>query len=98
MNLPLGIGGIDACRKIRGISRHAGIILVRVRDLENDKVRRLRAVLRRDTVLTSDLGSGVSRTYIRMLRKKIEVDAAKPQYILAEWWLGYRFYHPSDSD
>jgi two-component system KDP operon response regulator KdpE len=31
------------------------------------------------------------RTYIRSLRKKIEVEADRPQYILTEPWVGYRF-------
>lgn len=34
------------------------------------------------------------RTYIRSLRKKIEVEADKPQYILTEPWVGYRFRDP----
>src|SRR6202521_4745 len=42
INLP-GISGIDACRKIRGMSPHAGIVMVSVRDLEDDKVRALEA-------------------------------------------------------
>src|SRR5579863_7527072 len=42
INMP-GIGGIDACRQIRGISPHAGIVMVTVRDLEEDKVRALEA-------------------------------------------------------
>jgi two-component system KDP operon response regulator KdpE len=35
------------------------------------------------------------RTYIRLIRKKIEVDPARPQYIVTEPWLGYRFRDPS---
>ena len=36
------------------------------------------------------------RSYVRMLRKKIEDDPAKPQYIVTEPWVGYRFRNPSD--
>lgn len=179
INMP-GISGIDACRRIRGISAQAGIIMVTVRDLEDDKVRaleagaddyitkpfklreltaRLRAVLRRTRVPSSDaavLEAGVLkldiqrrqlwrgdeeihlspkefellaymmknagaplthvkllrsiwgieyggeleylRSYVRMLRKKIEVNPAQPEYILTEPWVGYRFRNPSDPD
>jgi two-component system KDP operon response regulator KdpE len=180
MNMP-GIGGIDACRRIRGISPHAGIVMVTVRDLEDDKVRaleagaddyvtkpfklreltaRIRAVLRRirsqeaaerevlqagnlkidfqkrllwrgdqtvhlsptefdllafmmkhpDTLLTHlkllrsiwgpEYGGELEylRTYVRMLRKKIETDPARPEYILTEPWVGYRFRDPSNPD
>src|SRR3977135_980454 len=38
INMP-GISGIDACRKIRGMSPHAGIVMVSVRDGADDKVR-----------------------------------------------------------
>ena len=38
------------------------------------------------------------RTYVRHLRKKIEADPARPEYILTEPWLGYRFRDPAESD
>ena len=42
VNMP-GMGGIDACRRIRAMSPHAGIVMVTVRDLEEDQVRALDA-------------------------------------------------------
>src|ERR1019366_6272009 len=42
VNMP-GIDGIDACRRIRLISPRAGIVMVTVRDLEDDQVRALEA-------------------------------------------------------
>jgi len=180
INMP-GISGIDACRRIRGISPQAGIVMVTVRDMEDDKVRaleagaddyvtkpfrlreltaRLRAVLRRTrlhpapeptmlqagtlsldlkkrilrrgeeeihlsptefdllalmmnnagaplthiyllrTIWGPEYGHEVEylRSYIRMLRKKIEADPGNPEYILTEPWVGYRFRDPSDPD
>src|SRR5579871_608809 len=180
VNMP-GINGIDTCRRIRGISPQAGIVMITVRDLEDDKVRaleagaddyvtkpfklreltaRLRAVLRRlrvqDAVepavyeagiLKMDVGqrrlwrgdeeihlspkefdllaymmkhAGAPlthikllrsiwgpeyggeleylRSYVRMLRRKIEDDPARPEYIQTEPWVGYRFRNPSDPD
>ena len=34
------------------------------------------------------------RTYVRLLRTKIEDDSTRPQYLLTEPWLGYRFRNP----
>jgi len=42
INMP-GAGGIDACRKIRSFAPQVGIIMVTVRDSENDKVNALEA-------------------------------------------------------
>jgi two-component system, OmpR family, KDP operon response regulator KdpE len=36
------------------------------------------------------------RTYIRKLRRKVEDNPARPQYLLTEAWMGYRFCHPSE--
>jgi two-component system KDP operon response regulator KdpE len=35
------------------------------------------------------------RSYVRLLRKKIEADPSRPEYILTEPWVGYRFRQPS---
>lgn len=37
------------------------------------------------------------RVIINQLRKKIEIDAAKPKYIQTEPWVGYRFVLPDDA-
>ena len=37
------------------------------------------------------------RSYVRLLRRKIEANPARPEYILTEPWVGYRFCNPSDS-
>ena len=36
VNMP-GIGGVEACRKIRSLTPQTGIVMVTVRDSENDK-------------------------------------------------------------
>jgi DNA-binding response OmpR family regulator len=36
------------------------------------------------------------RTYVYMLRKKIERNPANPEYIVSEPWAGYRFRIPAD--
>jgi len=179
INMP-GMSGIEACRRLRTLAPQAGIIMVTVRDAENDKVEaleagaddyvtkpfrlreltaRLRAVLRRThpdparpVVLTAgdleidlerrllrksgrpvhlapkefellalmmqnqgvpltharllravwgpEYGSELEylRSYMKMLRKKIESDPSRPAYILTEPWVGYRFRNPSDPD
>jgi two-component system KDP operon response regulator KdpE len=42
INMP-GIGGIETCRRIRALAPHTGIVMVTVRDAEEDKVRALEA-------------------------------------------------------
>lgn len=177
VNMP-GLGGIEICKQIRALAPKTGIVMVTVRDAEEDKVKaldagaddyvtkpfrfrelvaRLGAVLRRThgnsgepgvvrvgdlkldlerrilwksgeevrlspkeidllmffaknqnvplthvrllrAVWGAEYGGEVEylRTYVRMLRKKIEDDPARPQYLLTEAWVGYRFRNPSD--
>ena len=38
------------------------------------------------------------RSYIRLLRKKIEAQPSQPKYLLTEPWVGYRFCGPASSD
>ena len=180
INMP-GMGGIETCRKIRSLSPRIGILMVTVRDAEEDKVQaleagaddfvtkpyrlremiaRLRAVTRRlhppDEVpgtvfragaleldserrLVTKSGAEIHlspkeydllsylfkhqgalithsrllqgvwgaeyggeleylRSYVRMLRKKIEDDPSQPEYILTEPWVGYRFRNPCDAE
>jgi two-component system KDP operon response regulator KdpE len=180
INMP-GSSGIDACRRIRTFAPQTGIVMVTVRETENDKVTaleagaddyvtkpfrlrelvaRLRAVLRRThsqnapgqeilragklevdlkrhllwrggeqihltpkefellTFLMQNQGFPLThakllrsiwgpeygseleylRSYVKTLRKKIETDPARPEYILTEPWVGYRFRDPSDPD
>lgn len=180
VNMP-GMGGIEACRQIRGTWPKAAIIMITVRDAEDDIVEaleagaddyvvkpfrirelaaRIAAVLRRAGASFSaspetlragklELNSGrrtvkkagaeihlspiefnllellmqhedtplehtkllrtiwgpeygheleYLRTYIRMIRRKIEDDPANPQYILTEPWHGYRFRNPELRD
>ena len=181
INMP-GLGGVETCQRIRALVPQIGILMVTVRDDEEDKVRALEAgaddyvpkpfrlrelvarmgvVLRRidpqksaepgvlqagslkmdadrrllwkgaDEVHLSpkefdllaylpdeesrrsadahpaparrlgiEYGGELEylRSYLRMLRKKLEDDPARPQYILTEPWVGYRFRNPSDPD
>ena len=42
VNMP-GLGGVETCRRIRALSPHTGIVMVTVRDAEEDKVLALEA-------------------------------------------------------
>ena len=179
INMP-GIGGIEACRRIRSAWPGIGIVMITVRDSEEDTVAaleagaddyvtkpfrsrellaRIGALMRRargeESAATSVLRAGklemdlehrtlrrsgeeihlspiefnllrffmenrdvplnhsrllrtiwgpeygdeleYLRTYIKLLRRKIEDDPARPEYITTEPWLGYRFRDPSEA-
>lgn len=178
INMP-GTNGIETCRRIRSAAPNTGIVMITVRDSEEDTVQaleagaddyitkpfRVRELLARLTAITRrargqeiaeapilraghleldtkhrillkagkeihlspiefsllqylmqhpniplhhtkllravwglEYGQELEylRTYIRLLRKKVEKDPANPEYILTEPWLGYRFRDPSD--
>lgn len=177
INMP-GMGGIEACRQIRSFAPDTGIVMITVRETEDDTVEALEAgaddyltkpfrvrellarigalsrrahveansgpqvicagqleldvthrILRKDgqqihlspiefnlleflmqhrdtlldhskllrTIWGPEYGHELEylRTYVRLLRRKIEDDPGKPEYILTEPWLGYRFRDPS---
>lgn len=176
-----GMGGVEACRQIRSAWPKAGIVMITVRDTEDDivdafeagaddyviKPFRIRELLARITAVLRRAGTAILssaetlragkleldperrtvkkggaeihlspiefnlleflmqhedtpldhakllrtiwgpeygheleylRTYIRLIRRKIEDDPARPQYILTEPWHGYRFRNPDLRD
>jgi two-component system, OmpR family, KDP operon response regulator KdpE len=180
INMP-EIGGVEACQRIRALAPRAGIVMLTVRDSEDDKVQaleagaddyitkpfrlreliaRMRAVLRRtgaepalhtpvlrvgELELEMELRTlrkagreihlspkefellaflmghkdipvtharllravwgfeyanepDYLRSYVKTLRKKIEDNPSRPEYILTEPWVGYRLRDPSDLD
>lgn len=179
INMP-GMGGIEACRRLRTLAPGIGIVMITVRDTEDDTIEaleagaddylikpfrvrellaRVSALVRRAqtedaaeppviragkleldpkrklvrkagheihlspiefnlleclmqnrevpidhsrllrTIWGPEYGHELEylRTYIKLLRRKIEDDPARPEYILTEPWLGYRFRDPSAS-
>jgi two-component system KDP operon response regulator KdpE len=178
INMP-GIGGVETCRRLRSLGAEAGIVMITVRDSEDDQVRaleagaddyvikpyrfrellaRVKAVLRRikphprnsirrvgdleldienrslkkagaevhlsptefdlmafffehqgaplthakllRSIWGPEYGGELEylRSYVRMLRKKIEDDPARPVYLLTEPWVGYRFGTAAERD
>jgi two-component system KDP operon response regulator KdpE len=69
------------------------LALMRNPEVTLTRLKLLRAVWGNETVY----GTGYLRSYIKALRKKVETDPAKPEYILTEPWVGYRFHDPRGS-
>jgi two-component system KDP operon response regulator KdpE len=180
INMP-EIGGVEACQRIRSLAPQSGILMLTVREAEDDKIQALgagaddyitkpfqlreliarmgavrrrsgaepmlRAPVLRAGVLELELERRILRkagkeihlspkefellaflmqhkdipvthakllravwgdeygnepdylrTYVRSLRKKIEDDPSRPEYILTEPWVGYRLRDPDDPD
>ena len=178
INMP-GMGGVETCREIRSHSFNTGVVMVSVRDAENDLVQALEAgaddyitkpvrfrellarigavlrrippentlesevlrvgeleldmrrhVLRRNgepvhltptefhllALLMQNQGFPVThvkllrsiwgpeygteldylRSFVKALRKKIELNPSEPQYIVTEPWVGYRLCDPQN--
>jgi two-component system KDP operon response regulator KdpE len=66
------------------------LLLMRNPEVTLNRIRLLEAV--RGRASTRDAGH--LRSYIKALRHKIERDPARPEYILTEPWVGYRFHDP----
>jgi two-component system, OmpR family, KDP operon response regulator KdpE len=66
--------------------------LMQNRDVPLDHSRLLRAIWGPEYGHESEY----LRTYIRLVRRKIEDDPTRPEYITTEPWLGYRFRDPSN--
>jgi two-component system KDP operon response regulator KdpE len=45
--------------------------------------------------VASERDAGSLRSYVKSLRRKIEDDPARPEYIVTEPWVGYRFHIPN---
>src|ERR1700690_740041 len=79
INMP-GINGIDACRRMRGVSPRAGIIMVTVRDSEDDKVRALEAGA--DDYVTKPFKLRELTAPLRAVLRRIRVQEASEPVVL----------------
>jgi two-component system KDP operon response regulator KdpE len=59
-------------------------------DVAHTHIKLLRAVWG----IASNQDTGSLRSYIKSLRQKIENDPPRPEYIITEPWVGYRFHIP----
>src|SRR6202142_3585617 len=75
-----GMSGIDACRRIRGISPGAGIVMVTVRDHEDDKVRALEAGA--DDYVTKPFKLRELTAPLRAVLRRIRVQEASEPVVL----------------
>ncbi len=80
INMP-GIGGMEACRRIRSIMPHVGIIMVTVRDSEQDMVQALEAGA--DDYITKPVRFGELVARLRAVMRRSAAQHAAPTVIRA---------------
>src|ERR1035438_3717450 len=73
INMP-GIGGVEACREIRALAPKVGILMVTVRDAENDMVRALEAGA--DDYVTKPVRFRELVARMRAVLRRLESDSA----------------------
>src|ERR1039458_1362641 len=73
INMP-GIGGLEACREIRALAPKIGIVMVTVRDAENDMVRALEAGA--DDYVTKPVRFRGLVARMRAVLRRLEADSA----------------------
>jgi two-component system KDP operon response regulator KdpE len=73
INMP-GIGGVEACREIRALAPKVGILMVTVRDAENDMVRALEAGA--DDYVTKPVRFRELVARMRAVIRRLEADSA----------------------
>jgi two-component system KDP operon response regulator KdpE len=73
INMP-GIGGLEACREIRALAPKIGIVMVTVRDAENDMVRALEAGA--DDYVTKPVRFRELVARMRAVLRRLEADSA----------------------
>ena len=73
INMP-GIGGVEACREIRALAPKIGILMVTVRDAENDMVRALEAGA--DDYVTKPVRFRELVARMRAILRRLEADKA----------------------
>lgn len=99
INMP-GMSGIEVCRRIRVSDTKTGIVMVTVRDTEEDTIQALEAGA--DDYIRKPFRVGEMLARLAALTRRartqepapVENDPAHPEYILTQPWVGYRFCNP----